>query len=222
MCRISKIYQLWCQKWWFDSFNKCLLFCSINQTLISADYLPSLSRRSPIIFNSVCRSQNYENHLSRYSGAAFTVSRETKVIEVSLTGFWFILEIRVIFKDKSRSSSVRSVTKWKLHNEILTPLFTLSNIPTETNSKVLSKKKVPAATASAKVEVRLKTLRFRVPHRDIFGKFKKIIFLSNSLEKCKSQISKFNIVVLCSLLSAANLFWGYRTTCTYSFSCFVP
>lgn len=61
--------------------------------------------------------------------------------------------------------------KRKLHNKILTPLFTLSNIPTEISSKVLSKKKVPPATARAKVEVRLKTLRFRVPHRDIFAKF---------------------------------------------------
>lgn len=55
----------------------------------------------------------------------------------------------------------------KLHNKILTPLFMLSNIDTEISSKVLSKKKVPPATANANVDVLLKTLRFNVAHKDI-------------------------------------------------------
>ncbi|CAH1641003.1 unnamed protein product [Spodoptera littoralis] len=60
------------------------------------------------------------------------------------------------------------------------PLFMLSKRATEATSKVLSKKKVPAAAARKKVEVRLNTTRFRVVHADIVEEnSRKSLFLSN-------------------------------------------
>lgn len=55
---------------------------------------------------------------------------------------------------------------------ILTPLFTLSKIDTDITSKALSKKKAPPVTATAKVDVFLKTLRFNVAQSDILMIFR--------------------------------------------------
>ena len=60
----------------------------------------------------------------------------------------------------------------------------LSKRPTETTSKVLSKKKVPSAPARKKVDVRLNTTRFNVVHADILEtNSRKSLFSSNLVQE---------------------------------------